>query len=38
MIEIASCDGLDISRVESSSDHDVAYSRLEGFVRVVFDP
>ena len=38
LIEMASCDGLDIGRLESSSDHGVAHSRLVGFSRVVFDP
>ena len=38
LIEMSSCDGLDISRLEYSSDHDVAYPRLEGFARLVFDP
>ena len=37
MIEIDSCDGIQINRLESSSDRDVAYSRLEGFARVAFD-
>ena len=37
LIEMDSCDGLDIGRLESSSDCDVAYSRLEGFERVLFD-
>ena len=31
MIEIDSCDGLYIRKLKSSSDLDVAYSRLEGF-------
>jgi len=38
LIEMASCDGLQISRLESSSDRDVSYPRLEGFARAVFDP
>ena len=37
MIEMDSCDGLDIERLESSSDHDVSYPILEGFAQVVFD-
>ena len=37
LIEMASCDGLQVRRLEYSSDRDVAYPRLEGFVRVVFD-
>lgn len=31
LIEMASSDGLDIGRLESSSDRDVAYLRLVGF-------
>ena len=38
MIEMDSCDGLQIGRLESSSYCDVAYPRLEGFSCVVFDP
>jgi len=38
MIEMDSCVGLHIGRLESSLDHDVAYLILEGFSRVVFDP
>lgn len=38
MIEIASCDGLQIGRLESSSDRDVAYRILKGYAQVVFDP
>ena len=37
LIEMDSCDGLDIGRLESSLDRDVAYPRLDGFARVVFD-
>lgn len=37
-IEISSCDGLQIGGPVYSLDHDIAYPRLEGFVRVVFDP
>ena len=37
LIEMASCDGLDIGRLESSSDRDVAYRTLVGIARVVFD-
>lgn len=38
LIEMASCDGLYIGKLQSSLDHDVAYPRLEGFAQVVFDP
>ena len=38
MINIASCDGLQIGSLVSSLDCDVAYPRLEGCARVVFDP
>jgi len=31
LTKMASCDGLDIGRLEYSSDCDVAYSRWEGF-------
>ena len=31
LIKMALCDGLQIGRLESSLDHDVAYPRLEGF-------
>lgn len=31
MIEIDSCDRLQVGMIESSSDHDVAYPILEGF-------
>ena len=37
LIKMASCDGLQVGKLESSSDRDVAYLRLEGFARVVFD-
>ena len=38
LIEMGSCDGLDIGKLESSLDHGVAYPILEGFSRVIFDP
>ena len=38
MIEMTSCDGLQVGRLESSLDCDVAYLRLEGFARVLIDP
>ena len=38
LIEMDSPDGQDIGRLESSSDRGVAYLRLVGFARVVFDP
>lgn len=31
LIEMASCHGLDIGMLKSSSDRDVSYPRLEGF-------
>lgn len=37
MTNIASCDGLEISRIESSLDNDVTYLRLDGFTRVIFN-
>lgn len=36
LIEMASCDGMDIGKLESSLDCDVAYPRLVGFARFVF--
>jgi len=33
LIEIASCDGMEIGRLVSSLDHDVAYLRVEGVHR-----
>ena len=37
MIDIASCDGLQVSKLESSSDHDLTYPRLVGFSWAIFD-
>ena len=37
LIEMASCDGVHIGRLESSSECDVAYLRLVDFAQVVFD-
>jgi len=37
LIEMASCDGLDVGKLASSSDRDVAYPILVGFA-LVFDP
>lgn len=37
LIERASCDGLNIGKLESSLDPDVAYLRVEAFVCIVFD-
>lgn len=37
LIEMASFDGLQDGRLESSSDCDVTYPRLVGFARLVFD-
>lgn len=38
LIKMASCDGLDIGILKYSSDHDIAYLRLELFSQLVFDP
>lgn len=38
MIKMALCDGLQIGKLESSSDRDVPYPRLDGFAQVIFYP
>lgn len=37
LIKMPSCDALQVGRLVSSSDYDVAYTSLEGFPCVVFD-
>jgi len=37
LIDIASCDGMNIHRLVSSLDRNVSYSILEGFSQVLFD-